>query len=96
MSISMIELARHFEMLDESPEKIMFGKLLTELSGMSEERVRSAARQVPIGGLRELIYQFNRVLDERRGERVSELAKQMASDGISADDLKRYIKQRTN
>ncbi|MGL4733782.1 MAG: hypothetical protein ACRCWB_01490 [Enterovibrio sp.] len=96
MSISMIELARHFEMLDESPEKIMFGKLLTELSGMSEERVRSAARQVPISGLRELIYQFNRVLDERRGERVSELAKQMASDGISADDLKRYIKQRTN
>lgn len=96
MSISMIELARHFEMLDESPEKIMFGKLLTELSGMSEERVRSAARQMPISGLRELIYQFNRVLDERRGERVSELAKQMASDGISADDLKRYIKQRTN
>ncbi|MGL5291776.1 MAG: hypothetical protein ACRC9T_07630 [Vibrionaceae bacterium] len=96
MSISMIELARHFEMLDESPEKIMFGKLLTELSGMSEERVRSAARQVPISGLRELIFQFNRVLDERRGERVSELAKQMASDGISADDLKRYINQRTN
>ncbi|MGL5335149.1 MAG: hypothetical protein ACRC9R_03235 [Enterovibrio sp.] len=96
MSISMIELARHFEMLDESPEKVMFGKLLTELSGMSEERVKSAARQVPISGLRELIFQFNRVLDERRGERVSELAKQMASDGISADDLKRYIKQRTN
>lgn len=91
MSLSMLELARHLEMLDESPEKMMFGKLLTELSGMSEERVRSAARQVPISGLRELIHQFNKVIEERRDERVQELAQQMAKDGISAEELRKFL-----
>ena len=91
MSLSMLELARHLEMLDESPEKMMFGKLLTELSGMSEERVRSAARQVPISGLRELVHQFNEVLKERSDERLKELALQMAGDNISVDEFRLYL-----
>lgn len=96
MSLSTIELARHLEMLDESPEKMMFGKLLTELSGMSEERVKSAARQVPIGALKELVLQFNRVIDERRGEVVLEVAKQMEADGISPEELREYFAQKGN
>ncbi|MBE1277067.1 MULTISPECIES: hypothetical protein [Enterovibrio] len=95
MSMSTIELARHLEMLEESPEKMMFGKLLTELSGMSEERVQRAARQVPISGLRELVHQFNKVIHDRRGERVQELAQEMANDGISAEELRQYLAQRT-
>lgn len=94
MSLSMLELARHLEMLDESPEKMMFGRLLTELSGMSEERVRSAARQVPISGLRELVRQFNIVIDSRKGERVKELAEQIAKEGISAEEFRQYLSQR--
>lgn len=96
MSLSMLELARHLEMLDESPEKMMFGKLLTELSGMSEERVKSAARQVPINGLCELIHQFKIVIEERRGERVQELAQQIANDGFSAEDLRQFLSVRNN
>ncbi|PCS23044.1 H-NS-like global regulator TsrA [Candidatus Enterovibrio escicola] len=94
MSMSTIELARHLEMLDESPEKMMFGKLLTELSGMSEERVQSAARQVPISGLCELIYQFNKVIKDLRGERVLELAQEIADEGISSEELREYLVQR--
>lgn len=94
MSLSMLELARHLEMLDESPEKMMFGKLLTELSGMSEERVRSAARLVPINSLCELIHQFKIVVEERRGERVQELAEQIANDGFSAEDLRKFLSNR--
>lgn len=93
MSLSIIELARNLEMLEESPEKVMYGKLLTELSGMSEERVRSAARQVPISALRELVLQFNRVIAERKDDRVQELADLMAQDGISADELRDYLAQ---
>ncbi|WP_028024240.1 H-NS-like global regulator TsrA [Enterovibrio calviensis] len=94
MSMSTIEFARHLEMLDESPEKMMFGKLLTELSGMSEERVQRAARQVPISGLRELVHQFNKVIEDRRGERVQELAQAIADDGISVEELRQYLTQR--
>lgn len=91
MSLSILELARNLEMLEESPEKVMFGKLLTELSGMSEERVRSAARQVPISGLRELVHQFNRVIADRKDDRVQELANLMLEDGISADELREFL-----
>ena len=94
MSLSILELARNLEMLEESPEKVMYGKLLTELSGMSEERVRSAARQVPISALRELVHQFNRVIAERKDDRVQELADQMAKDGISADELRDFLAQK--
>ncbi|MEZ8143599.1 hypothetical protein A1OO_00420 [Enterovibrio norvegicus FF-33] len=94
MSMSMLELARHLETLEESPEKMMFGKLLTELSGMSEDRVQRAARQVPISGLRELVHQFNKVIADRRGERVQELAQEIADDGISVDELRQYLAQR--
>ncbi|RXJ72607.1 hypothetical protein CS022_14240 [Veronia nyctiphanis] len=93
MSMSTIELARHLELLEESPEKMMFGKLLTELSGMSEERVKSAARQVPISGLRELVHQFTKVIEERRSERVQELADSLSSDGISVDELREFLVQ---
>ncbi|MDD1795629.1 hypothetical protein L4D06_19075 [Enterovibrio makurazakiensis] len=94
MSMSTLELARHLEMLDESPEKMMFGKLLTELSGMSEDRIQRAARQVPISGLRELVHQFNKIIEERRGERVQELAQEIADDGISVEELRQYLTQR--
>ncbi|MFD2179207.1 hypothetical protein [Veronia pacifica] len=96
MSMSTIELARHLELLEESPEKMMFGKLLTELSGMSEERVQSAARQVPVSGLRELIHQFNKVIEERRSERVQELADSMSNDGISVEELREFLTQSQN
>ena len=96
MSLSVLELARHLEMLDVSPEKMMFGKLLTELSGMSEERVKSAARQVPINGLCELIHQFKIIVEERRGERLQELAEQISNDGFSAEDLRLFLSQRNN
>lgn len=96
MSLSTFEIARYFETLEESPEKMMFGKLLIELSGMTEERIKSAARQVPIGSLHELVNQFSEVLKERRGERLKELAEQISNDGISADELRTYLEKRKN
>ena len=92
-----VQLARHLkiaEMLADDPEKVMFGKLLTELSGLTEDRIKKAASQVPVSGLRELIYQFNAVIHERRGERMQELLEQMRNDGISADELMAYLEQK--
>lgn len=66
MSMTTYEMARLLEQLDESPEKVMFGKLLTELGNQSSERVRSAAKQVPVPILRDLIYQFNQVIESRK------------------------------
>ncbi len=94
MSLSTIEMARVLEQLEESPEKIMFGKLLAELGSQSEERVRSAAHQVPLKYLRELVYQFNQVIDERRSERIEEITQGLAQDGLSADELYEYVIQR--
>lgn len=62
MSYSTIEMARLLEQLEESPEKIMFGKVLTELGNQSEERIRSAARQVPLKFLRDMVYQLMKSL----------------------------------
>ncbi|GHZ12510.1 hypothetical protein VCSRO171_2698 [Vibrio cholerae] len=48
MSLTTYEMARILEQLDESPEKVMYGKLLNELGNQSSERIRSAAKQVPL------------------------------------------------
>nr|WP_206361938.1 MULTISPECIES: hypothetical protein [Vibrio] len=86
-------MARILEQLEESPEKVMFGKLLNELGNQSSERVRSAAKQVPLPVLRDLVYQFQQVIDSRKGEQVDLLAKQLAQQGISAEELMNYLKK---
>ena len=82
---------RIWEQLDESPEKVMFGKLLTELGNQSSERVRSAAKQVPLPVLRDLVFQFQQVIDSRKNEQVDLLAKELAKQGISPDELLKYL-----
>ncbi len=91
MSMTTYEMARVLEQLEESPEKVMFGKLLTELGNQSSERVRSAAKQVPVPILRDLVYQFNQVIESRKNEQVDILAKEIAAKGISAEDLLNYL-----
>lgn len=91
MSLTTYEMARVLEQLEESPEKIMFGKLLNELGNQSEERIRSAAKQVPLPILRDLVYQFQQVIDSRKDEQVEKLAKDISSLGISAEELKKYL-----
>ncbi|MGG5574316.1 hypothetical protein [Vibrio diazotrophicus] len=93
MSLTTYEMARILEQLEESPEKVMFGKLLNELGNQSSERVRSAAKQVPLPVLRDLVYQFQQVIDSRKGEQVDLLAKQLALQGISAEELMNYLKK---
>jgi hypothetical protein len=85
------EMARIWEQLDESPEKVMFGKLLAELGNQSSERVRSAAKQVPLPVLRDLVFQFQQVIDSRKNEQVDLLAKELAKQGISPDELLKYL-----
>ncbi|MEK6215427.1 MAG: hypothetical protein N2B00_15235, partial [Vibrio fluvialis] len=70
MSMTTYEMARIWEQLDESPEKVMFGKLLAELGNQSSERVRSAAKQVPLPVLRDLVFQFQQVIDSRNNVQV--------------------------
>lgn len=91
MSLTTYEMARVLEQLEESPEKIMFGKLLNELGNQSEERIRSAAKQVPIYILRDIVYQFQKVIESRKGEQVEILAKELAEQGISAEELQKYL-----
>ncbi|EKO3400952.1 hypothetical protein ACEQ8A_003428 [Vibrio fluvialis] len=91
MSMTTYEMARIWEQLDESPEKVMFGKLLTELGNQSSERVRSAAKQVPLPVLRDLVFQFQQVIDSRKNEQVDLLAKELAKQGISPDELLKYL-----
>jgi hypothetical protein len=91
MSMTTYEMARLMEQLEESPEKVMFGKLLTELGNQSSERVRSAAKQVPVPILRDLIYQFTQVIESRKNEQVDLLAKEIAAKGISAEELLNYL-----
>ncbi|MDN3699687.1 MULTISPECIES: hypothetical protein [Vibrio] len=93
MSLTTYEMARVLEQMEESPEKVMFGKLLSELGNQSEERIRSAAKQVPLHTLRDIIYQFQQVAESRKGEQVGLLAKELAEQGISADELKDFIEQ---
>lgn len=86
-------MAKILEQFEESPEKVMFGKLLQELGNQSEERVRSAAKQVSISTLRDLIYQFQVVLDSRKNEEVQALADQIKQQGFTAEELKAYIEK---
>lgn len=78
MSLTTYEMARILEQLDESPEKVMYGKLLNELGNQSSERIRSAAKQVPLTVLRDLVYQFQQVIESRKGEQVETMAKELA------------------
>ncbi|CAH8212678.1 MULTISPECIES: hypothetical protein [Vibrio] len=91
MSMTTYEMARIWEQLDESPEKVMFGKLLNELGNQSSERIRSAAKQVPLPVLRDLVFQFQHVIESRKGEQVEIMAKELAKQGISAEELLNYL-----
>ncbi|MBL4831366.1 MAG: hypothetical protein JKY55_15955 [Aliivibrio sp.] len=91
MSMSVIEMARVLEQLEESPEKMMFGKVLTELGNLSEERIRSAARKVPLRNLKDFVFQFQHVIEERKGERLNELAAEIASEGFTAEELRAFL-----
>lgn len=93
MSMTTYEMARILEQLEESPEKIMFGKLLVELGNQSSERVRSAAKQVPVPVLRDLVYQFNQVIDSRKNEQIELLTREIADKGISAEELIKYLQK---
>tara|TARA_Y100001956_G_scaffold75234_1_gene83002 strand:- start:7203 stop:7487 length:285 start_codon:yes stop_codon:yes gene_type:complete len=94
MSMTTYEMARVLEQLEDSPEKIMFGKLLNELGNQSGERIRSAAKQVPLHMLRDIVYQFQQVIESRKGEQVELMAQSIAEQGISAEELKRYLESR--
>ncbi|NLS14791.1 hypothetical protein HGP28_18190 [Vibrio sp. SM6] len=94
MSLSVIEIARIMEQMEESPEKVMFSRLLNELGQQSGERIRSAAKRIPVSILRELTFQFQQVLESRKEEQVEVLAKQLSEQGISADELKAYLAKR--
>ncbi|EMN6212011.1 hypothetical protein WB532_004119 [Vibrio vulnificus] len=94
MSLTTYEMARILEQMEESPEKIMFGKLLVELGNQSEERIRSAAKQVPLHVLRDIVYQFQQVISSRKGEQVESMAKELAQQGISADELLAYLQNK--
>lgn len=91
MSMTTYEMVRIWEQLDESPEKVMFGKLLNELGNQSSERIRSAAKQVPLPVLRDLVFQFQHVIESRKGEQVEIMAKELAKQGISAEELLNYL-----
>lgn len=91
MSMTTYEMARILEQLEEAPEKIMFGKLLNEMGNQSGERIRSAAKQVPVDVLRDIIFQFQQVIESRKGEQVETLAKQLAEQGISPEELQEYL-----
>jgi uncharacterized protein YutE (UPF0331/DUF86 family) len=88
------EMARILEQLEESPEKIMFGKLLNELGSQSEERIRSAAKQVPLHTLRDIVYQFQKVIESRKSESVQQLASELAKQGISPEELKDFLSKK--
>ncbi|MGR2952246.1 H-NS-like global regulator TsrA [Vibrio vulnificus] len=94
MSLTTYEMARILEQMEESPEKIMFGKLLVELGNQSEERIRSAAKQVPLHVLRDIVYQFQQVINSRKGEQIESMAKELAEQGISADELLAYLQNK--
>ena len=79
------------EQMEDAPEKVMFGKLLNELGNQSGERIRSAAKQVPINTLRDIVFQFQSVIEDRKGEQVELLAKEMVEQGISAEDLQAFL-----
>ncbi|ERB63631.1 hypothetical protein G3U99_04350 [Vibrio coralliilyticus OCN008] len=94
MSMTTYEMARVLEQLEDAPEKVMFGKLLNELGNQSGERIRSAAKQVPLHMLRDIVYQFQQVVEDRKGEEIASIAKIIAEQGISAEELKKYLESK--
>lgn len=93
MALTTYEMARVLEQLEESPEKVMYGKLLNELGNQSEERIRSAAKQLPARTLKDIVYQFQRVIESRKDEKIDILAQKLASQGITLEELEAYIKK---
>ncbi|CAH0532258.1 hypothetical protein VST7929_00070 [Vibrio stylophorae] len=103
MSHPEAELARLLKNLDQSksssttsstgPDKMRFSQVLIELGKQSDTRIRSAARQVPLETLSELIYQFQTVLRDRKGERLDQIRQQLIDDGISPEELKAFMNQ---
>ncbi|MGF1742534.1 hypothetical protein L4C34_15900 [Vibrio profundum] len=91
MSMTTYKMARVLEQLTDSPDKVMYGKLLNELGNQSGERIQSAAKNVPLHLLRDIVFQFQQVIESRKGEQVEELAKQLADQGISAEALQKYL-----
>ncbi|WP_260261332.1 H-NS-like global regulator TsrA [Vibrio intestinalis] len=91
MSLTTYEMARLMEQLENAPEKVMFGKLLNELGDQSGERIQSAAKQIPLEKLRDIVYQFQQVIEARKDEQVDILAKQISEQGISAEELKAFL-----
>ncbi|CAM4237425.1 MULTISPECIES: H-NS-like global regulator TsrA [Vibrio] len=91
MALTTYEMARRLEQLEESPEKVMYGKLLVELGNQSEERIRSAAKQLPLTTLKDIVYQFQKVIESRKGEQVELMAQQLSKDGITIEDLKAFL-----
>ena len=94
MSLTTYEMARILEQLDTSPEKVMFGRVLNELGSQSGERIQSAAKQVPVPILRDIMYYFQQAIAARKDEQVDALAKQIADQGISVDELTQYLASR--
>lgn len=94
MSMTTYEMARVLEQLEDSPEKVMFGKLLNELGNQSGERIRSAAKQVPLHMLRDIVYQFEQVIEARKDEQVELMAQSLAEQGISAEALKKFLESK--
>ncbi|WP_047049711.1 hypothetical protein [Vibrio mexicanus] len=93
MTMTTYEMARVLEQLEEAPEKVMFGKLLAELGNQSGERIQSAAKQVPLPLLRDMVFQFQQVIEARKDEQVDLMAKQLADQGISAEELAAFLKR---
>ncbi|OBT12903.1 hypothetical protein A9264_15595 [Vibrio sp. UCD-FRSSP16_10] len=91
MALTTYEMARRLEQLEESPEKVMYAKLLVELGNQSEERIRSAASKLPLDTLKDIVYQFQKVLESRKGEQVDLIAQELIKDGISVEDLKAFL-----
>lgn len=81
MSLTTYEMARILEQMEESPEKVMFGKLLNELGNQSSERIRSAAKQVPLPILRDIVYQFQQVIESRKRRASRAFSERYRSEG---------------
>ncbi len=94
MALTAYEVARNLEQMEQSPEKVMFGKLLAELGNQSAERIQSAAKQVPLSTLRDIVFQFQTVIESRKGEQVDTLAKELMEQGISAEELQNFLASR--
>ncbi|AVQ87775.1 Uncharacterised protein [Plesiomonas shigelloides] len=86
-SFTTFEMAKIMNQLEDSPEKVMFGRVLKELCHQSPERIRSAARHVDIKELRDLVHQVSAVIEEKREERKQQILRAMAAEGINPQDL---------